>query len=105
MTDKQLDDRIQMEKAITRKVVTDAILAGFSVSVYDGGEWTVKTMSTEFNYEVVVESREYGEERFSYEGMHAAVLGMDRLIEKCKSPSDGVTRTIKLVVREWSSDE
>jgi hypothetical protein len=31
-----------IELKIAKQVVTDALAAGYTVSVYDGGEWTVK---------------------------------------------------------------
>ena len=42
-----LQTRIAVEHKIVRRVVKDAIKAGYTVSVFDGEEWTVKR-STEF---------------------------------------------------------
>ena len=37
-----LKTRIAIEQKIVRRVVKDALAAGYNVSVYDGEEWTVK---------------------------------------------------------------
>lgn len=39
---KQIDQRIVNEKMIVRKVVKNAISLGYTVSLYDGEEWTVR---------------------------------------------------------------
>ena len=38
MTNKALENRIRIEKRIMRRIVTDALNAGFALNVYNGGE-------------------------------------------------------------------
>ena len=42
---KEVDQRISNEKMIVRKVVKNAIALGYTVSLYDGEEWTVRKSS------------------------------------------------------------
>lgn len=36
------EKRIEIEKRIARRVVTDALEAGYMISVWEGGDWAIK---------------------------------------------------------------